>query len=118
MIDRKTIESDVVVVVVEEKEKVEVEIVKPAIVEDDIDAFQHDAAALVDNAVELAVDNIADMNHKKYFDNLHDVADDVADDPYYNFAGNDHKAKVWDILDIEPSVDDFAVGVVDDNRRR
>lgn len=114
MIDRKTIESDVVVVVVEEKEKVEVEIVKPAIVEDDIDAFQYDAAALVDNAVELAVDNIADMNHKKYFDNLHDVADD----PYYNFAGNDHKAKVWDILDIEPSADDFVVGVVDDNRRR
>lgn len=115
MIDRKTIESDVVVV--EEKEKVEVEIVKPAIVEDDIDAFQHDAA-LVDNAVELAVDNIADMNHKKYFDNLHDAAVDVADDPYYNFAGNDHKAKVWDILDIEPSADDSAVGVVDDNRRR
>lgn len=115
LIDRKTIESDVVVVVVEEKEKVEVEIVKPAIVEDDIDAFQHDAAALVDNAVELAVDNIADMNHKKYFDNLHDVA--VADDPYYNFAGNDHKAKVWDILDIEPSADDFVVGVVVDNRR-
>ena len=64
-----------------------------------MDAFRHDAAAQVDNFV---ADNIVDMNHKKYFDILHVAA--AAADPYYNFADNDHKAKEWDIPDIEPSV--------------